>query len=233
MKVIKSLFVFLLIGLLTSCNNFKVMTKCPDGIIEWVDMVMIQDIKYQHHFPDSPDENQQISVEKGKELGKVTYKMADRACSNHKMRNGDATFLEEGTTIHAIEGYPSSLIVFANDKVYVAETHPKATTAGELYPIDNLVKDIHIESTEDGRRVHSFSQESKDHFLKIWPTLKLVDRETLYDQDGTSVFIEIELNNGVSFREVYWPQSNTFHSGIVGNKEIKEIVEYELSMITK
>ena len=91
--------------------------------------------------------------------------MADNACSNHKMKNGDAAFLNAGTIIHEVKGYPTSLIVSANDEVYVVSTNEKAKTAGELYPTDKLVKNIHIESTEDGKIMHTFSQPSKDRFL--------------------------------------------------------------------
>jgi len=197
---------------------------------------MIQDIKYQHHFPDPIDENVPITIEKGEKLGKVTYKMVNNACINHKMKNGDAAFLDKSTPIYEIKGYPSALVVTANDRVYVADTNIKAKTAGELYPMDKLVKNIHIESTEDGRSIHTFSQLSKDKFLHAWSTLKLEDIETLNnngDHEGNRVFLEIELNNGVTFREVYWSESNTFHSGVVGNKEIKDVIGYELSNLKK
>ena len=96
---------------------------------------MIDDIKYEHHFPEPANENFPITIEKGKELGTVTYAMADSACSNHKMKNGDAAYLKEETSIYEIKGYPTSLIVAANDVVYIAKTNEKAKTAGELYPM--------------------------------------------------------------------------------------------------
>ncbi|MGI8384180.1 hypothetical protein [Robertmurraya sp. P23] len=232
MKILKRLVIITLFTiLLSSCSNVQSNQGCPDGEIEWVDMIMIQDIKYQHHFPEPADEDTSITIEKGKKLGEVTYTMADRACSNHQMVNGDATYLEEGTAIYEMKGYPSTLAITANDKVYIVDTNKKAKTAGELYPLEKLVKNIYFESTEDGSRIHTFSQSSKDNFLNEWANLKLEDIETLNltgQQDGSRVFIEIELNNGVTFREVYWPESNTFRSGVVGNKQIRDIIEYEL-----
>lgn len=49
--------------------------------------------------------------------------------------------------------------------------------------------------------------------------------------DGNRVFLEIELTNGFSFRQLYWSDTNTFHSGAVGNDEIKEVIDYELSTL--
>lgn len=51
--------------------------------------------------------------------------------------------------------------------------------------------------------------------------------------DGTRIFLEIELNNGVSFRQLYWVDSNTFHIGAIGNDEIKELINYEVSNVKK
>jgi len=212
MKTLKNMaLISVFTMLLSSCSNFGSIRGCPDGEIEWIDMVMIHDIKYQHHFPESDDENIPINIEKGRELGKVSYKMADSACSNHKIKNGDAAFLEEGTPIYEIKGYPTALVVAANDKVYVADTNLKAKTAGDFYPMDKLVKNIYIESTEDGSRIHTFSQPSKNKFLDAWYKLKLADIQSLDKQgkmEGKRIFLEIELENGVSFRLLFWADSD-------------------------
>ena len=241
MKFIKNMFsisVFAL--LLSSCNNStsnitSFIGGCPDAVIDWVDFLMINDIQYEHHYPDASNENPPIAIEEGRELGKVTYEMADSACSNHKIKNGDAAFLDVGTIIHEVKGYPTSLIVSANDEVYVVSTNEKAKTAGELYPMDKLVKNIYIESTEDGKRMHTFSQPSKDMFLAAFSELAVEDVQTLINEgklDGTRIFLGIELNNGVSFRQLYWVDSNTFHNGAIGNDEIKEVINAEVSNLT-
>ncbi|MER2127835.1 hypothetical protein [Solibacillus sp.] len=197
---------------------------------------MVGDIKYEHHFPEPAHENMPITIEKGKELGKVTYRMADSACSNHKMQNGHAAFLTEGTSIYEIKGYPSALMVVADDVVYVASENKHAKTAGDLYLIDQLVKNIHIESTEDGTRMHTFSQASVDQFIAAFTKLKLQDVQSLNKAgklDGTRIFLDIELNNGVSFRQLYWMDSNVFHDGAIGNDEIKAIINDELFQMKK
>ena len=233
MKFLKNLIMISVFSmLLTSCGNFSSITGCPDGQIEWVDMVMIDDIKYQHHFSEPADEHNPLPIEKGRELGKVTFKMADRACSNHQMKNGDAAYLDVGTSIYEVKGYPSSLIVVANDKAFLVDTNNKAKTADDLYQLDGLVKNIYIESTEDGSRIQTFTQDSTKKFLDAWSQLKLENPESLYkkgEMEGDRIFLEIELNNGVSFRLVYWVDSDIFSNGVIGNKEMKKIIEDELS----
>lgn len=189
--------------LLSSCSNLITsnggslrystsFTGCPDAEIEWVDMLMIDDIKYEHYFP-HPD---------------------------------------EGTSIYEIKGYPTSLVVVANDVVYVADRNKKAKTVGELYLMNKLVQNIHIQSTEDGKRLHTFSPSSVDKFLAEFYKLELEDVQSLIDAgklDGTRIFLEIELNNGVSFRQLYWSDTNTFHTGAIGNDEIEEVIHDEVS----
>lgn len=237
MKSLKNMFLILVFALLlSSCNDAtsnitSFIGGCPDAEIDWVDVLMIDDIQYEHYYPDTANEQLLITIEEGREIGKVTYTMADNACSNHKMKNGDAAFLNAGTIIYEVKGYPTSLIVSANDEVYVVSTNEKAKTAGELYPMDGLVKNIYIESTEDGKRMHTFSQPSKDRFLAAFSELKLEELQT--DSEGTTrIFLGIELNNGVSFRLVYWVDSNTFHNGVIGNDEIKEVINAEVSNLT-
>ncbi len=69
-----------------------------------------------------------------------------------------------------------------------------------------------------------FSASSTNKFIHEWYPLKLEDYNTLYKKkrfEGECVFLEIELNNGVSFRQVYWVNTNTFNVGAVGNKRNK------------
>ncbi|WP_045524609.1 hypothetical protein [Neobacillus niacini] len=216
---------------LSSCNQ---IIGCPDGAIEWVDLLKINDVTYQHQFEEASDEPLSTQIEKGEPVGKVTYKMADNACSDHKMRNGDAAYLEKGTTVYAVRGYPSSFMVVANDKVYVADQKKDAKTIGDIYPIKDLVKDIHVESTDDGRRIHTFSPEAKEKFLNEWLLLAVTDHMEMYKEkafEGNRIFLGIELKNGISFRELYWSDTNAFHRGAYGNKKIQEVINQELAFI--
>lgn len=216
---------------ITVVTNSVSSFGCPDAEIEWIDMVMINDIKYMHHFPEPSDKELTLSIETGnKLLGEVTYKMAGSACSNHKMTNGDATYAEKGSPIYEIKGIPASLAVQVNDKVFVVETNKKAKIAGELYPLVGLVSKIYIESTEDGRRIHEFRPESVQQFIDTWNTLTLEDVESI-ERDGSRVFLQIELHNGIHFRQVYWRESNTFSNGAIGTIKMKEIIDHELSTI--
>jgi hypothetical protein len=231
------LLLITILTLLSSCRS--TFGDCTPVEAKWADTLMINDIHYQHEFPD-PDDKEEIQVEKGKLLGKVKYKMADNACEGYEMKNNDATLLEVGTKIYAIEDIPPSLAVVTHNKdvlsasrVFVVDRNEKAKTIGELYPIQGLVKDIHIESTLDGRRIHTFSPASTKVFLKEWLPLKLQDPKKLNDtwDENKVIFLEFELMNGITFRESYNLESKVFHSGAVGNEAIAAIIEKEYASI--
>lgn len=234
MTIIIALFSFMF-GCNGQISNTISNFGCPGGaVIEWVDMIMINDIKYQHHYTEPTDENYSLSIEAGNKIGEVNYKMADSACSNHKMKNGDAAYIDQGTPIYEVKGLPSSLAVLANERVFIVETNKKAKTAGELSPLEGLVKNIYIESTEDGSRIHTFHQQSVKQFMEEWQKLSLEDVDSLYKQkkmEGNRVFLGMELINGVSFTLLYWVDSNIFHNGAIGTEEIKEVINHELSLV--
>lgn len=48
---------------------------------------------------------------------------------------------------------------------------------------------------------------------------------------GSRVFLQIELHNGIHFRQVYWRDSNAFANGAIGTAKMKEIIDHELSAI--
>jgi hypothetical protein len=228
----KWLALFMIITLSVSgCNSLS--ADCPPNtIIEWGDMLKINDIKYQHDFLDEPDD---IVVETGKKIGEVSYEMADDACTNHKMKNGDAAYLGEGTPIYEVKGYPTSLMIFAGERIFLVDENEKAKTVGEKYAIDGKVKNVVFLSTMDGALVHTFTKESKETFLKEWLSLELFDPMDLANEnlsDRERVFIGIELENGVIFQETYWTEKNVFrHDAAKGTKELQRIVKSELTNV--
>ena len=227
--LIKTIILVLFLSIFTGCN--RGFGGCPDAEIEWIDFVMINDIKYQSSFSDYTLNSK---IETGKKVGEVKYKLADHACSNHKAVNGDAAFLEKGTPIYEVKGYPAALIVTAEGKLFIANENKSAKKVSDLYPVEGLVKNIYIASEIDGKRLKAFSEENKNKFLKEWLKLKLKDSSKINDEKvftGKKIFLEIELNNGFTFREVYWIKSKIFHNGAIGNDEINAIIGQENDLI--
>ncbi|MGX9134362.1 hypothetical protein ACWV26_08275 [Rummeliibacillus sp. JY-2-4R] len=231
MKIKRILMMIFLSIFLASCSSsLENLSKCPDAAIDYADVLMMNGIIYQHHSPEIEDENKQIKVEKGQKIGEVRYKLANHACSSYKMKNGDSTFMDIGTPIYIVKGYPSSFLVLADNQVYVSEQNKNAKTANELYPLKEFAKKIYIESTEDGRRLHTFSSSSTKEFTEAWDDLKIKNVDY---KDEELIFLEIELKNGVSYRLSYAKNSNVFLIGVKGNEKIKTIIQKEQKKMEK
>ena len=114
---------------ITTVDDLEDTSKsCPDGIIEWVDILMLNDVTYT---PDVDGAHIGNNI-KGEKLGEVNYMMADHACSNHKLRNGDAAYLPKGTQIYEYKGYSPDFRVIAGNKVYQVHDNKKAKTISDL-----------------------------------------------------------------------------------------------------
>jgi hypothetical protein len=211
-------------------DNDAAPRECYDGgvIIDYVDFLKLNDIIYEGFYREAnegPDPEFQI----GDKIGEVTFMLADCAPPGYTPQNGNAAFLAAGTPIHEVKGYPADMMVEADGKLYIVDRNEEAETVADLYPAAGKVKDLHLQSTEDGSRIHTFTKKNKKAFLKDFFKQELIDTEALYRNGGTKGqmdFIEMELDNGASIRLVYWKDSNAF-SVARGNDRIAAIIEEE------
>ncbi|MEF7562826.1 hypothetical protein V4V35_07480 [Bacillus infantis] len=222
-KKLSVLFI-LLVFVLSACSSFKnAVGGCPDAEISWVDVVMINGIKYE-----GEDEglSEGEAPEKGQKIGEVRYMLADNACSNHKLRNGDAAFLPVGTEIFEIAGYRSDFRVLAGNKVYQVSENKKAKTISELLDIEGKVKKMSLESDYDGSHVSDFTEQETVDFVKEFLSLKYAGYDKAHKKINSDnrVFLRIHLMDGSSFNFVYWPDENVLNLGAFGTEEMKEIV---------
>ncbi|RIW31340.1 hypothetical protein D3H55_15310 [Bacillus salacetis] len=144
-------------------------------IVDWVDFLIINDITYEgfHRNGEEPE------YEKGKEIGVTSFKLDDCASPDYISQNGDAAYLEAGTPIYEVKGYPVELMVEAGGSLYIAERNEAAETVADLYPIKGKVKDLHLLSTENDSWISTFTKENKKAFLNELLKLEVVDPSSL------------------------------------------------------
>ncbi|WP_421383278.1 hypothetical protein ACOJQI_02635 [Bacillus salacetis] len=211
-------------------NNDAAPRECYDGevIVDYVDFLKINDITYEGFYREA-NEGPDPKIQKGDKIGEVTFMLADCAPPEYISQNGDAAFLEAGTPIHEVKGYPSDLMVEADGKLYIVDRNEAAETVADLYPAEGKIKDLYLRSTEDGSKLGSFTKKNTKAFLKDFFKQELIDTEALYRNGGTKGemdFIEMELDNGAYIRLIYWKDSNAF-SVARGNDRIAAIIEEE------
>jgi hypothetical protein len=219
-----SLFSILSVFLLSGCSNFRnVIGGCPDGEVKWIDVLKFNDIKYE-------GDNAGLSegeIETGKKIGEVKFNLADNACSNHKLKNGDAAYLPVGTEIYELVGYRSDFRVVADNRVYQVRENKKAKMISDLLDIKDKVEKMSYRSDYDGSHISDFTDEETKEFVEDFLSLENLGYEKVEKQitDTNRVFLQIHLKDGSSFRIVYWLDENVLSTGAFGTEKMKRIVE--------
>ena len=226
MKKFSVMIILLLLVLLSACNVRTITGACPDAEISWVDVLQINDIKYE-----GEDEGLFTieTVEKGNKIGEVDYMLAEHACSNHRLKNGDAAFLPIGTEIYELVGYKSDFRVVADNKVYQVSENNKAKTIAELLDIQGKVEKMSLESDYDGSHILDFTEQETTDFIADLLSLEYVGEKVYEKIEGDNrAFLRVHLNDGSSFKIVYWLKENAVNIGAFGTEKMKGIVESKM-----
>ncbi|WP_256757563.1 hypothetical protein [Cohnella sp. WQ 127256] len=199
-------------------------------ILEWVDFLMINNIKYYHNYDGTKAVAEEIL---GDKVGSVSYMLNEHACTDHVVKNGDAAFLPIGTVIYALQGYKSDFRVVANNKIYEVKDNPNAATMGELLDIDGRVEKVSLESAYDGSPIGDFSEEASIAFIQELLPLPYVGFDAVYmkTKHESGIFLRVHLQDGTSFRMVYYPKANGFTAGGFGTEKLKELIMAQRAQI--
>ncbi|OBZ11831.1 hypothetical protein A8L34_16010 [Bacillus sp. FJAT-27264] len=200
--------------------------KCPDAIIEWVDVLMNNDIKYVRNY----EGTQEVKADQiGEKVGEVSYMLSDNACSDHITVNGDAAFLPVGTEIYELKGYRPEFRVVANHSIYEVSDNPQAQTVGNLLDIGGRISKVSIESGNDGSFIRYFAPEAAMVFEEELLGIKASDFKEIYavtsrTKNEWQIFLRVHLQDGTSLRMVFYPEANAIHPGGFGTEKLKEII---------
>lgn len=109
-KKIVCLFIMSLF-MLAACHHLDKTNS--HVIIDWVHFVKINNKTYEALYTGVLMDEKYV----GDEVGEVTFTLNENVTEFHyKAKNGDAAYLEEGTKLHAVDGFPDLLAV-KNDNV--------------------------------------------------------------------------------------------------------------------
>lgn len=202
------------------------------GTIDWVDFLMLDDVMYTAN---SDGTKEVVDGQRGEQVGEVSYMLNEHACTNHKNKNGDAAYLPIGTAIYAMSGYKPSYRVMANGKVYEARSNPNAKTIGDLWDIDGKIAKVSLESGTDGSPIGDFTPEASAVFANDLPQLTLVGYDTIRKDNKPEygIFLRVHLQDGTSFRMVFYENANAFTVGAYGTEALKTVIVSERTRIKK
>lgn len=117
MKILKRTIIILsiviaviLLGYLLRIDRFGMAN------ISWIDCLKINNTMYSGNF----DRTTVDAASLGEQIGKVKFNVSQNVNNpSYRFRNGDATFLETGTIIYAINSDPDAVAVKVGEDYYL------------------------------------------------------------------------------------------------------------------
>ncbi|MET3503975.1 hypothetical protein [Halalkalibacter oceani] len=211
----------LLLLVVGGCSSqVQKLETCPNEINEWADVLMYNDIEYIGLGKEGGQR------QKGEKLGEVSFQLADQACADHQIENGDAAFLPEGTEIFESVGYRPDFRLIAGGRLFQVHRNEAAETIKELYDIEGKVTKLSRESGNDGSQMYDYSEEETIAFIEDFLSLAYVGFDGIYSDIAYSnpVFLRLHLEDGSSFRISYWLDANAVNPGAYATDRMKSII---------
>ena len=180
--------------------------SCSNVVIDWVEVFQVAGVRY-YILP----ENRDVTRAPGPEVARVQYNVRENVCDPfYRLRDGDATFLREGTPIYEVEGYRRSQVLVAAGRIYEARPEGGSTGADQL-PFAGNVQRIAILNNVDGSEVAAVEDtQDVDAFVKAALEAPVIG-ETAGDWD---YFLEFELADGMRFRRTYNSLTGNMREGV-------------------
>lgn len=91
----------------------------PQIAIEWADVIQWNGNEYTFDKEATQDHTEDLV---GKEIGEVTFQVLgspEESNPTYQLKDGEATFLSEGSKIYSVKGKEVSEFILVNDKIYV------------------------------------------------------------------------------------------------------------------
>lgn len=93
---------------LTGCTGKILPVECIDVDANYVSLLQWDGVMYYDNTNPNP-----APLDKGKEIGKITYSKSEQKCPRAELQDGDATNLKTGTLLYEVEGYKTSARLWA------------------------------------------------------------------------------------------------------------------------
>ena len=164
----------------------------------------------------------------GSEIYRVAFRIEGYSGSH---QDGDATYLNPGTPIHAVKGYsPEFRLAALEDgtpRLFEADTHPEAESGEALLDIRGKVTSIDVLSTTNSIKVLGTKVENgedvvlgkieEERAVKRFVELVLespIDQGRR-DHEGPRYFLYFRLADGTSVVRAFWLESGEISRGIM------------------
>ena len=206
----------------------------PKGhAILWVPMVTFDDIHYVRRWYmvgkfARADIDDLTTEHLGPELFRVAFRGDGYVGSGYRYQDGDATFLNPGTPVYAVEGYSPKFRLATLEQgrptLYEADTNPLARTGEDLLDIRGKVTAIDIAEDDDENALLATIDDGPTIARFVDLALEATVNQHGRDRRGLSYFLRFRLADGTSVIRVFRPETGELSRGIMTDPEAASIV---------
>lgn len=207
----------LFIALLTVPGMISCTTSTSGRVIDWVNFIHFGGITY---LAVAPKPGRAINAgDLGPIFAKVQFKLEGNVQNpEYQSKDGDAAFLDAGTSVYTLKGYSPSfrLAAWTNKALtlYEADTNPRARKGGDLLDIGGKVSSIAIVSEQDG--VSELGAIKDPQQIATLVNMILTAPVDQKRQPGNQrYFLVFRLLDGTSVTRVYWQDTAELARGIL------------------
>ena len=216
----------------------KILTNGQDArpvphTISWVSMVQFGGTRYAQEWGLPSHVTREgyrdlAPEDMGPELYRVAFRSSGYVGPFYKAQDGDSTFLNPGTPVHAVKGYSPEFRLAALEKggvaLYEADTNPAAQTGEDLLDIRGRVTAIDILNDDRHLTVITTIDEEAtiEEFVEV--LLAAPVNQLNRDHDGPRYFVGIRLADGTAVVRPFWQNTGKLAKGIMGGDGLASIV---------
>ena len=201
--------------------------------ISWVPMVKFDGIHYLRRWYHvgqftRADISDLTREHLGSELYRVAFRGDGYAGPWYRYQDGDATFLNPGTPVYAVQGYSPKFRLATLDQgrltLYEADTNPFAKTGQDLLDIRDKVAAIDILEDYDENTLLATIDDHPTVARFVDLALAAPVNQNDRDRRGPRYFLRLRLADGTSVVRVFRPETGELSRGVMTDPEAAYIV---------
>ncbi|HEX6288275.1 MAG TPA: hypothetical protein VFZ66_03750 [Herpetosiphonaceae bacterium] len=229
-----ALFAALCTLLLTGCTStLPTIDQRPVALIDWVDFVQFNGTTYLASHGEAGRALEEADL--GPEFARVQFKLAENVNDpGYQSKDGDAAFLERGTSVHTVRGYqPQFRLAAVRDGqiiLYEADTNPNAKQGADLLDLRDKVASIGVVSAEDGTTELGVLNDPQQVAALVELVLAAPVDQSQPPQDdaGQNYMIVFHFKDATATSRMYWSGSGEMTRGIRLPEEFQKAIQAAL-----
>ena len=189
------------------------------GEVDYVNFFQFNGIQYISGL--SPDFGRSLTAS---DLGPVYAKVQTKLSGNendphYRPRDGDAAYLDPGTSVYEVKGYATTfrLAAYLNGRLdlYEVDTNPHARVGADLLDIGGKVRALDVISGQDGSTIQATIRDQAQIQRLVAMVLAAPVNQAVVSSSGPGYIVNFQLVDGTATARQFTPEQGLLGRGIL------------------